>query len=198
MKRIAFISRSPLSSPSPLLSLLFSMTLAAASSLSFAQPATPVQNSHAKNVILIIGDGMDDQQITAARNYLHGAQGRTILDTMPIRAAVQVLTVSDENPAQPIYVADSADSATAMATGNITSIGRIATSAKSDQDLPTIIELAQSKGLKTGLVTTASITDATPAAFIAHVNMRGCEGPAQMVNYESYGDFVIDLSLIHI
>ena len=145
-----------------------------------------------KNVILIIGDGMDDQQITAARNYLHGAQGHTILDTLPVRSAVQVLTVSNDDPKQPIYVADSANSATAMATGNITSIGRIATSAQSDRDLPTIMELAQSKGLKTGIVTTASITDATPASFVAHVNMRGCEGPEQMVNYESYGDFVID------
>ena len=146
----------------------------------------------ATNVILIIGDGMDDQQITAARNYLHGAQGQTILDTLPIRSAVQVLTVSNEDPSKPVYVADSANSATAMATGNITSIGRISTSANTDQDFPTIVELAQQKGLKTGLVTTASLTDATPAAFYSHVNMRGCEGPEQMVNFESYGDFVID------
>jgi alkaline phosphatase len=126
--------------------------------------------ANAQNVILIIGDGMDDQQITAARNYLHGAQGRTILDTMPIRSAVQVLTVDNEDPTENIYVADSANSATALATGVTTSIGRIATSAKTDKDLTTIIELAEDQGFKTGLVTTASITDATPAAFAAHVN----------------------------
>src|SRR5690606_15264485 len=71
----------------------------------------------AKNVILIIGDGMDDHQITAARNYLYGAQGKTILDDMPLRSAVQVITVSEENPKQVVYVADSANSATSMATG---------------------------------------------------------------------------------
>ena len=172
-------------------SIFYSVMLAGLSQLSLA--ASPlVPEPAANNVILIIGDGMDDQQITAARNYLHGAQGQTILDTLPIRSAVQVLTVSNENPSQPIYVADSANSATAMATGNITSIGRISTSAKTDQDFTTIVELAQQKGLKTGLVTTASLTDATPAAFYSHVNMRGCEGPEQMVNFESYGDFVID------
>jgi alkaline phosphatase len=163
---------------------LCSPLLLALSPLSWAQAPS--------NVILIIGDGMDDQQITAARNYLHGAQGHTILDTMPVRSAVQVLTVSNEDPSQVIYVADSANSATAMATGQVTSIGRISTTAQSDHDLTTIVEMAQTKGLKTGIVTTASITDATPSAFVAHVNMRGCEGPKQMVNYESYGDFVID------
>jgi alkaline phosphatase len=156
----------------------------------FTPFALPI--AHAQNVILIIGDGMDDQQITAARNYLHGAQGRTILDTMPIRSAVQVLTVDNEDPTENIYVADSANSATALATGVTTSIGRIATSAKTDKDLTTIIELAEDQGFKTGLVTTASITDATPAAFAAHVSMRGCESPELMVQHEAGGDFIID------
>jgi len=147
---------------------------------------------HAQNVILIIGDGMDDQQITAARNYLHGAQGKTILDTMPIRSAVQVLTVDNDAPDKPVYVADSANSATALATGVTTSIGRIGTSAQSDKDLTTIIELAEDKGFKTGLVTTASITDATPAAFATHVSVRGCESSERMVQYQSHGDYVID------
>lgn len=146
----------------------------------------------AKNVILIIGDGMDDQQITVARNYLHGAQGKTILDTLPIRSAVQVLTVDNNDPLKTIYVADSANSATAMATGVTTSIGRISTSAGDDRDLTTIVELAEEKGLKTGLVTTASLTDATPAAFATHVSVRGCESPERMVQYQSHGDYVID------
>lgn len=146
----------------------------------------------ANNVILIIGDGMDDQQITIARNYLYGAQGKTILDTMPIRSAVQVLTVDNDDPNKARYVADSANSATAMATGTTTSMGRISTSAYSDRDLSTIIELAEDKGLKTGIVTTASITDATPAAFAAHVSVRGCETPERMVQYQSHGDYIID------
>jgi len=134
---------------------------------------TPAQA--ARNVILIIGDGMDDQQVTIARNYLVGATGRLTLDTMPLRAVSQVLTVSEEG--EVIYVADSANSATAMATGMVTSRGRIATAAGSNAPLQTIVEMAQQRGIKTGLVATSSITDATPASFAAHINVRYCENP---------------------
>ena len=129
----------------------------------------------ARNVILIIGDGMDDQQVTIARNYLAGASGRLTLDSMPFRGVSQVLTVAEDG--KPVYVADSANSATSMATGVVTSRGRIGTSAGTDQPLTTIVSLAQARGLKTGLVSTASVTDATPAAFVAHMNMRFCENP---------------------
>ena len=129
----------------------------------------------ARNVILFIGDGMDDQQITIARNYLKGAAGRLLLDQMPVRSAVQVLTV-DEN-GKPVYVADSANSASAMATGQVTSRGRIATTAGTDLAIETILEQAEARGLRTGLVATSSITDATPAAFVAHMSMRFCENP---------------------
>lgn len=129
----------------------------------------------ARNVILFIGDGMDDQQITIARNYLVGANGRLLMDRMPVRSAVQVLTVDESG--NPVYVADSANSATSMATGAVTSRGRIATAAGSDKALETIIEQAENAGLRTGLVTTSSITDATPAAFVAHITLRYCENP---------------------
>ncbi len=134
-----------------------------------------------RNVILIIGDGMDDHQITIARNYLKGARGKLLLDQMPVRSASQILTQDNETPSKPIYVADSANSATSMATGVSTSRGRIATSAGEDRDLTTIAELAKQAGYATGIVTTASVTDATPASFIAHVASRGCENPTRMI-----------------
>jgi alkaline phosphatase len=129
----------------------------------------------ARNVILFIGDGMDDQQITIARNYLKGARGRLLLDQMPVRAAVQVLTVDEAG--NPVYVADSANSASSMATGEITSRGRISTTAGTDKAIETILEQAEAAGLRTGLVATSSVTDATPAAFVAHMSMRFCENP---------------------
>ena len=135
-----------------------------------------------RNVILIIGDGMDDQQISIARNYLRGASGRLLLDEMPARAAVGVLTIEDREDGAPVYVADSANTATSLATGAITSRGRIATSAGSDLDLPTIVELAAAQGLRTGIVTTASVTDATPAAFASHISLRLCQAPDEMVD----------------
>jgi alkaline phosphatase len=137
--------------------------------------------SPAKNVILIIGDGMDDHQITIARNYLKGATGRLTLDDMPVRSSVAVLTVSEQAPDEYIYVADSACSGTSMSTGQATSRSRIATTAKSDLDIETIVEMAHKSGLKTGLVSTSSVTDATPAVFASHIQYRFCESPEKMV-----------------
>jgi len=151
-------------------------------------------SSFAGSVILIIGDGMDDHQITIARNYLVGSRGKLLIDRLPLRSTAQVLTIDNDNPDKAIYVADSANSATSMATGIVTSIGRIGTSAGDDKDLVNIVELAHRQGLKTGIVSTASITDATPASFYAHISTRDCENPDMMVGTDPYFDMVIDCS----
>ena len=67
-----------------------------------------------RQVILIIGDGMDEQQSTIARNYLKGAAGKLLLDQLPLRAVVQGLTTEDRKDGLPVYVADSANTATAQ------------------------------------------------------------------------------------
>lgn len=114
-----------------------------------------------RNVILIIGDGFDDQHVTMGRNYLVGMSGKLGLDRLPFRASVQIETLSTSG--DPLYVADSANTATSLATGGITNIGRIATDIH-DEDLPTIAERALQKRFRVGLVTTSSLTDATPAS----------------------------------
>ncbi len=166
-----------------------------------ALTSRPAQSndSEPRQVILIIGDGMDEQQITIARNYLKGAGGRLLLDSMPLRAAAQILTVEEGTEGRPLYVADSANTATSLATGEVTSRGRISTSADSDEDLTTLVEMAVAAGLRSGIVTTASVTDATPAAFATHINFRLCENPEAMVNvsYEDIplGDCSADLKV---
>lgn len=152
------------------------LVLAASGYVLAQEGATP-----APKMILIIGDGMDQNQITIARNYLVGLNGRLTLDTMPFRGAVQVQTVAEEDASVPEYVADSANTATSMATGIVTSAGRIGTTAGTDEDAATIMELAAAAGFGTAIVTTASITDATPASFVAHVSFRLCESPRAMV-----------------
>jgi alkaline phosphatase len=155
--------------------------LATAASLSYAENgATDIDGP--RHVILIIGDGMDDQQITIARNYLSGAAGRLLLDEMPLRASSQIMTIEDKVDGKPVYVADSANTATTMASGELTSRGRIATRAGSNQPIPTIVEMAEAAGYKTGLVSTASVTDATPAAFATHISLRMCENPQTMLD----------------
>ena len=165
---------------------LLSASLVLGAATTSAQNATPqpqpqsVQVEQPRQVILIIGDGMDEQQITIARNYLRGAAGQLLLDGMPLRAAVQIQTSTDAADGEPVYVADSANTATTMATGTITSIGRISTTAGTDEDLTTIAELATAAGLRTGIVSTASVTDATPAAFATHIEMRLCQDADSM------------------
>ena len=139
-----------------------------------------VRGGTARYVILFVGDGLGDSEITAARNYAVGPGGRLALDTLPLTGAYTTYSVLESDPAVPDFVPDSAATGTAWATGHKTSNGRIATSPGDDRDWPTILELAQQRGYRTGDVTTAELTDATPAVLAAHVAHRSCQGPADM------------------
>jgi alkaline phosphatase len=139
-----------------------------------------IDSGTAKHIILFIGDGMGDSEITIARNYAVGAAGRLAMDALPFTGEYTTYSIAEDDPSKPVYVADSAATGTAWATGSKTSNGRISTSAKTDRDLPTILELAQQRGYATGDVTTAELTDATPAVLAAHVASRSCQGPDDM------------------
>ncbi|MEU3972972.1 alkaline phosphatase [Streptomyces bacillaris] len=130
----------------------------------------------ARNVILLVGDGMGDSEITLARNYTVGAGGRLHMDRFPMTGTYTTYSVDKEG--KPTYVTDSAASATAWATGRKTVNDRLSKTPGSDRAVPTILELAQRGGFATGSVTTAALTDATPAALAAHVTDRSCQGPA--------------------
>ncbi|MGN0894937.1 MAG: alkaline phosphatase [Succinivibrio sp.] len=131
----------------------------------------------AKNVILLIGDGMGDSEITAARNYAHGAGGAFKgLDALPITGQYTHYSLNRKTH-KPDYVTDSAASATAWSTGVKSYNGAIGVDVNG-KPFPTLIEIAKKKGLATGDVSTAEIQDATPAALIAHVSHRKCYGPS--------------------
>ncbi|MEE4203193.1 MAG: alkaline phosphatase [Halieaceae bacterium] len=136
------------------------------------------------NVILIIGDGFDDQHVTMGRNYLEGAGGTLLLDQMPMRGALHIETVDDD--LKPVYVADSANTATTIATGVITQIGRIGTDPQ-DRDIETIAEAAIKSGMRAGVVSTSAVTDATPASFVAHVSHRSCQNAKSVLGSNYYG-----------
>ncbi|KPC66090.1 alkaline phosphatase [Streptomyces chattanoogensis] len=142
------------------------------------QAARAIQGGKAKNVILLIGDGMGDSEITLARNYTVGAAGRLNMDRFPLTGAYTTYAV-DKN-GKPDYVTDSAASGSGWATGHKTVNGRISKTPDTDKPLPTILELAQKNGYATGSVTTAELTDATPAVLASHVSDRSCQGPADM------------------
>jgi alkaline phosphatase len=145
-----------------------------------------IQGGRAKNIIFFLGDGMGDSEITAARDYHVGAAGRLAMDTLPFTGAVTTYALQESDPSKPDYVTDSAAGGTAWATGQKTSNGRISTTAGSDKPLKTILEIAKDMGYRTGNITTAEITDATPAVLGAHVNSRHCQGPADMKDCQRY------------
>lgn len=133
-----------------------------------------------RNVILFIGDGMGDSEITLARYYGKGARGRLAMDSLPFTGSYTTWAVDEQQPALPVYVPDSAATGTAWATGTKTSNGRISTTPSDDRDVKTILEHARELGYRTGDVTTAELTDATPAVLAAHVSSRACQGPKDM------------------
>ena len=131
----------------------------------------------AHNVILFIGDGMGDSEITSARNYEYGTGGRLPgIDALPYNGRFTTHSVSRDG--SPDYVADSAATATAWATGTKTHDGAVGVDVDG-KPRPTLLELAKKKGLMTGNVTTSAIQDATPAAQVAHVPARSCQGPEE-------------------
>jgi alkaline phosphatase len=129
-----------------------------------------------RNVILLIGDGMGDSEITIARNYAEGAGGYFKgIDALPFTGQYTHYAL-DRKTRKPDYVTDSAASATAWSIGVKSYNGAIGVDVDGKPH-KTLIELAKAAGIATGDVSTAEIQDATPAALIAHVTHRKCYGP---------------------
>ncbi len=162
----------------------------------------------AKNVILFVGDGMGVSTLTAARIYQGqmqgemGEEGALYFENFPYTALVKTYNVDAQTP-------DSAGTMTAMISGLKTDVGVIGVdediargdcSTVAGNEVVTALELAEIKGLATGVVSTARITHATPAAAFAKSADRnwedisdmsdaavagGCEDIAsQLINFE--------------
>jgi alkaline phosphatase len=102
----------------------------------------------------------------AAQLLAAGLHGRLAMDRLPYDG--QMATISADAAS---FVTDSAAAATAIATGVKTLNGSVSIDVNG-QERTTILELAQDSGRSVGLVSTCQITDATPAAFAAHVPHR--------------------------
>ena len=140
----------------------------------------------AKNVILFIGDGMGVTTVTAARIFAGQAAGEDgpshdlTMDLFPYSA----LSRTYSSDAQ---VTDSAPSATAMTTGVKAKNDTLGLDASADYGvcgsgrvLETIAEAAEARGYATGIVSTARITHATPAAMYAHTANRDWEADGDL------------------
>ena len=146
--------------------------------------------SQAKNVILFVGDGMGVSTLTAARIYqgqqIQGNKGGEenflSFELFPNTALVKTYNTNQQTP-------DSAGTMTAMATGVKSKAGVLSVSDASlranclsskGNELITLVDLANAKGLSTGVVSTARITHATPAATYAATPERGWEADSNL------------------
>ncbi|WP_431835641.1 alkaline phosphatase [Cellulomonas sp. Y8] len=139
-----------------------------------------IEAEGARNVILLIGDGMGDSEITAARNYAYGAAGELPgIDALPLTGQYTTYSVhaDGEFAGKPNYTPDSAATGTAWATGTKSYNGAIGVDIAGAPHT-SLLEAARANGLRTGNVSTAEIQDATPAVQIAHVTARGCYAPS--------------------
>lgn len=165
----------------------------------------------AKNIILFVGDGMGLSTVTASRILEGQSRGETgeenmlSFDNFPFTGLVKTYNTNAQTP-------DSAGTMTAMMTGVKTKMGMISVNDnayRADCDsskknhVITLLEMAESKGVSTGIVTTARLTHATPAATYAHTPerkwendtklsqeavMNGCKDIASQFLSFSYGD----------
>lgn len=115
-----------------------------------------------RNIIFMIGDGMGLATVYAAMSV----SDRPLNFERCTYVGLQK-TFSADN-----YITDSAASGTALSSGKKTNNGMIGTG-PNGEIYKSILEIAESKGLSTGLVSTSAITHATPASFISHDSSRG-------------------------
>ena len=144
--------------------------------------------AEAKNVVFFLGDGMGISTITAARIFAgqtRGADGEEFdlaFDHFDNVALIKTYNTDAQVP-------DSAGTITAIMSGQKTRMGVVGVAANVARDdcaaalanpLPSLAELAEARGLKTGIVSTARITHATPAGSYAHAANRNWEDSASL------------------
>lgn len=149
------------------------------------------QKSHAnqkraKNIILLIGDGMGLAQVSAGM----------AVNNNQLQLERCSHTGLSKTAAANKYITDSAAAGTAMACGVKTNNGMIAMNPEKEP-VETILEIAEKQGLKTGLIATSKITHATPASFIAHQNSRNSYEAIALDFLKTDIDVVIGGGLMH-
>lgn len=118
-----------------------------------------------KNIILMIGDGMGLTQVFAG---WVGNKGKLFLENFKHLGLSLTQALNR-------FTTDSAAGATALSTGKSTynsAIGMVVTATGDTVAAPTLVEVAEEKGMVTGIVASSALSHATPASFVAHQKRR--------------------------
>lgn len=144
----------------------------------------------AKNIIFMIGDGMGKNIIEAAQARYSDQlyNGTLAMNYMPFQNWQCTYSALAQ-------VTDSAAGATALATGFKTQNRVVSMDAKQETAFKTTLELAAEKGKSTGVVATKAVTDATPAAFTAHMEDRLLQEEIAAMQMDRLLDGTLDLIL---
>jgi alkaline phosphatase len=120
----------------------------------------------------MIGDGMGPTHFGAGWLYSNRILGKELHMVEVMKSGRTAYVVNDTADA---IVTESAAAATQIACGVRVPARAVGMGPDGKTPCRTVLELAKAKGMGTGLVTTSGITDATPAAFAAHVPHRSDE-----------------------
>lgn len=127
-----------------------------------SQDEKPIERNKPMNIILLIGDGMGLSQISSS--YF---SKETEPNFSRFKSIGFIKTSSGSH-----LITDSASGATAFSAGVKTYNGAIGVNMDA-VSVKNIVEYLSEKEYATGLISTSSITHATPASFFAHVKSRG-------------------------
>lgn len=130
-----------------------------------------VAASDGKSAILLIGDGMGPQIFSIGKMYAEMELGEDLnMVLLANRGATGYMSTQSADK----LVTDSAASGTAIACGKKTANGMVGV-LPDESRVENILEMAFAKGKAIGVVTTTSVTNATPACFLAHHKYRSWE-----------------------
>ncbi|MBN2161460.1 MAG: alkaline phosphatase [Pontiellaceae bacterium] len=159
---------------------LLASTLALMTVLPNAKAQQPRRRNPPRYVFFFLGDGMSSAQVLAAEAYKSGNED----DSSAMRTPEKRLNMT-QMPATGLattfcdtrLITDSAAAATAFACGIKTTPGAIGRNTELNASFHSIAELAQTQGRAIGIVSSVSLSHATPAGYYANVNSRNnyCE-----------------------
>ncbi|KAJ6021834.1 alkaline phosphatase-like protein [Penicillium herquei] len=124
-----------------------------------------------RNLIFMVSDGMGPTSLTMTRNFRQYTEGLPIDDTLVLD---RHYIGTSRTRSSSSLVTDSAAGATAFSCGFKSYNGAISV-LPDHTPCGTVLEAAALAGYKTGLVVTTRLTDATPACFASHANLRQYE-----------------------
>ena len=129
----------------------------------------PAAARPARNVIILLGDAGGLPTLNAAGILAHNRPQSLFIQSMPNIALSDTSSLNR-------WVTDSAAGMTAIVTGHKTNNGMVSVVPAADGSrvtpVKTLLEIAEERGLSTGVITNVAIWDATPAACYAHVAAR--------------------------